>query len=107
MNTKTKTKTLTGAAAALVAGGSVVGLTAAPAGAHETSVQVGGAVGTVGENHSGARLCEISDGPGYAEMWLILANGEAGYLLAADGCQTDQYGDVGGVVRYQVGWDQG
>jgi hypothetical protein len=82
-------------------------LAASPASAHETSIRVGDAVGTVGAAHSGVRICELSPGrPGVGYIQYRTPNGSGG-MLAADGCNTTQVGDSGGVVAYRVGWDQG
>lgn len=95
------------ATAALVVGGSLVALSPAPASAHEVTRTVGGAVGTVGAAHSGARLCELSEGWAVGWMQVRAGNGTTYTLAANQGCTTQQYGDFGGIVRFRVGWDQG
>jgi hypothetical protein len=95
------------AVAALAGGGSLVALSPSPVSAHETSIPIGDAVGEVGELHSGARLCELSGDGAVGWMDIRTGNGGSAILAANEGCTTHQYGDVGGVARYRVGWDQG
>lgn len=83
-------------------------LDVSPAGAHETTQTVGGAVGTVGAAHSGVRICELSDGPGIGRIMIIPENIDGGGTISVtDGCKTRQYAEYGGVVQYRVGWDRG
>jgi hypothetical protein len=95
------------ATAALVVGGSLVALSPTPASAHEVTRTVGGAVGTVGAAHSGARLCELSEGWAVGWMQVHAGNGTTYTLAANNLCTSQQYGDYGGIVRFRVGWDQG
>jgi hypothetical protein len=97
-----------GAAAIVAGGGSLVALSATPAAAHETSIPLGRAVGTVGSNHLSAELCELdSPGHGVGAMNVVAADGRNATLIANEGCVTESFRSSGGIVRYRVGWDQG